>query len=51
MPNAGRRVPEMGRDDVREIIVRNYRIVYQVADDGTVTVLHVIEGHRTLPMI
>ncbi len=31
MPRAGRRVPELGRDDVREIVVRRYRIVYQLA--------------------
>jgi toxin ParE1/3/4 len=30
LPLSGRVVPEIGRDDVREVFVRRYRIVYQV---------------------
>jgi plasmid stabilization system protein ParE len=48
MPRAGRRVPELGRDDVREVVVRRYRIVYQIAPDSIV-VLVVFESHRQLP--
>jgi plasmid stabilization system protein ParE len=48
MPLAGRRVPEFGRDDVREVIKRGYRVVYQVSD-AKVEVLAVVEGHRQLP--
>lgn len=44
---AGRVVPEIGRDDVRETFLRTYRIVYRVVDDGIV-VLTVFEGHRLL---
>ena len=33
MPLAGRRVPERGRDDIREVLRRNYRIVYAVRED------------------
>ncbi len=47
LPRAGRVVPEIGRDDVREVIQRKYRIVYRVVDDGIV-VLTVFEGHRLL---
>lgn len=46
-PLAGRMVPEVGRDDVRETFPRSYRIVYRVEPDG-ITVLTVFEGHRTL---
>jgi addiction module RelE/StbE family toxin len=46
-PRAGRIVPEIGRNDVREIFLRTYRIVYRVVDDGIV-VLTVFEGHRLL---
>jgi plasmid stabilization system protein ParE len=49
MPRAGRRVPELGRDDVREVVVQRYRIVYQLAPDGIV-VLVVFESHRQLPV-
>lgn len=44
---AGRIVPEIGRDDVRETLLRTYRIVYRVVDDGIV-VLTVFEGKRLL---
>jgi addiction module RelE/StbE family toxin len=46
-PCAGRVVPEIGHDDIREIFLRTYRIVYRVVDDGIV-VLTVFEGHRLL---
>ena len=48
-PLAGRKVPELSRDDVREVIEGNYRIVYQVHDDH-VSVLTVFEAHRLLPL-
>ena len=48
LPFSGRIVPETGRDDVREIIRKGYRIVYWIFDDR-VEVLTVIEGHRRLP--
>jgi plasmid stabilization system protein ParE len=48
MPLAGRRVPEFGRDDVREVIKRGYRVIYRVSDTQ-VEILGVVEGHRRLP--
>jgi addiction module RelE/StbE family toxin len=47
-PLAGRKVPEFSRDDIRELIEGNYRIVYQVFEDRLV-VLTVFEGHQLLP--
>lgn len=47
MPLAGRRVPEFERDDIREVIKRGYRVVYQVSD-AEVEILAVLEGHRQL---
>ncbi|MFW5740274.1 MAG: type II toxin-antitoxin system RelE/ParE family toxin [Myxococcota bacterium] len=47
VPLAGRRVPEIGRDDVRETFLRSFRIVYRV-DEDSITVLTVFEGHRLL---
>ena len=46
-PLAGRMVPELAREDIRELIEGNYRIVYQVLDDRIV-VLAVFEGHQLL---
>jgi toxin ParE1/3/4 len=48
LPLAGRRVPEIGREDVRETIVRGYQLVYRVAG-RRLTILTVFEGHRLLP--
>ncbi len=49
-PDASRRAPRsrVGRDDVREVVVRRYRIVYQVAP-GSIVVLVVFESHRQFP--
>ena len=47
-PLAGRLVPEVGRNDVREVFKRTYRIVYRVSR-GRVEVLTVFEGHRLFP--
>jgi toxin ParE1/3/4 len=46
-PRSGRSVPELRRDDIREVVVRNYRIVYRIEDDAIV-VLVVFESHRQL---
>ena len=46
-PRAGRVVPEFGRDEVREILVRNYRIVYRILSKE-VQVVYVFEGHQQL---
>jgi addiction module RelE/StbE family toxin len=47
-PLAGRKVPELLREDIRELIEGNYRIVYQVFEDRLVA-LTVLEGHHLLP--
>ena len=48
-PKAGRRVPEINRDDIREVLLRSYRIVYCLTDGG-ILVLTVFEGHRLFPL-
>jgi len=50
VPGIGRRVPEFQRGDVREVLLRTYRVIY-VALPDRVVVLAVIEGHRQLPPI
>ena len=46
-PLAGRVVPELQRDDIREVLLRAYRIVYRLRP-GEIHVLTVFEGHRLL---
>ena len=47
-PRAGRRVPELARDDVREVLLHTYRIVYLIAE-LRLEILTVFEGHRLFP--
>jgi plasmid stabilization system protein ParE len=47
-PFAGRRLPEKGRNDIREVLQRTYRIVYRVGEEQ-IDVLTIFEGHRLLP--
>jgi toxin ParE1/3/4 len=46
-PRSGRAVPEIGDPRIREVIVREYRVVYRV-EEKRLLVLTVIEGHRRL---
>lgn len=43
----GRIVPELGREHIREVIVRNYRVIYS-AEEDLVSILGVIHGARDL---
>jgi len=47
-PEAGRVVPEIGIKAYREIIVRPYRVIYQVRDNDAVVILRVWHSHRDL---
>jgi toxin ParE1/3/4 len=46
-PLSGRVVPEIGREDIREIILGNYRIIYRVLPEE-VEILTVHHGAREL---
>lgn len=48
-PRSGRMVPELSRDDVREIIAGEYRIVYRLESDA-VTLLTVFRSSRLFPL-
>ena len=47
-PLSGRVVPELGDENVREIIVGNYRVIYEVDSSG-VTIQTVLHGARAFP--
>ncbi len=47
-PHSGRVVPEYGREAVREVIERPYRIIYRLTETR-VEVLAVLHGARPLP--
>jgi plasmid stabilization system protein ParE len=46
-PTSGRVVPELGREDVRELIHGNYRIIYRM-EKKAVLILTVRHGKRLL---
>jgi len=50
-PRRGRMIPEIRDDNLRELIVGAYRLMYEIDDDeGTVEVLAVLHGRREVPM-
>ncbi len=46
-PRSGRVVPEAQQDDLREIMVASYRVLYRLRDD-LVEIVRVIHGARLL---
>ena len=46
-PRSGRKVPEFDDENVRELIVYSYRIVYRLQDDEVI-IAAVIHGKRSL---
>ena len=46
-PRRGRVVPEVSQPDVRELIVKGYRVLYEITDES-IEILTVFEGHRLL---
>lgn len=49
-PRAGRVVPEAGREDLRELIVGEYRIVYRLTGEMAI-LLTVFRSSRLLPTL
>ena len=46
-PYQGRVVPEFALNEIREVFVKTYRIVYRISDDY-IEILTVFEGHKLL---
>lgn len=49
-PRAGRIVPEYQRDDLRERLFQNYRLVYRVRPEA-VEVVAIVHGAKLLPRV
>lgn len=47
-PNSGRSVPEVENDNIRELIFKNYRIVYKIENDKEVRILTVFNASKLL---
>lgn len=48
-PTSGRMVPEFGRADIREVMLRRYRIIYRV-DAAEVVVLAIFGGGQLVTL-
>lgn len=48
-PAAGGIVPEYGREDIRERLIHNYRVIYRILNSDTVQLVTLIHGARILP--
>lgn len=46
-PQRGRIVPEFNQENIRELLIENYRLVYRVKATA-IEILAVFEGHRRL---
>jgi toxin ParE1/3/4 len=46
-PRSGRETPELGKEDIREIIVGSYRVIYRIKAEQ-VQILTVHHGSRIL---
>ena len=48
-PNSGRIIPETNNPQLREVIISNYRIMYQISGSA-INIFAVYEGHRLPPI-
>ena len=48
-PRSGRMIPEVGREEYRELVVGEYRIVYRLDEDAAV-LLTVFRSSRLFPL-
>ncbi|WP_369414905.1 type II toxin-antitoxin system RelE/ParE family toxin [Mangrovivirga halotolerans] len=47
-PKSGRIVPEIGNEDIRELIEGNYRIIYRIKNSERIDILTVYSSYRIL---
>lgn len=47
-PKMGRQVPEAEHETLRELIVENYRVIYQLRE-GQIEIITVVHSRRDLP--
>jgi plasmid stabilization system protein ParE len=46
--NAGRTVPELSDDAVRELLIKSYRLIYEIREDEVI-ILAFLHGARRFP--
>lgn len=48
-PFSGRIVPELAESELREVIVGDYRVIYEVTEGNTVEILTIVHSKRLFP--
>jgi len=46
-PKMGRKVPELNNSNIRELILRNYRLIYRIIG-GNIQIARIVHGSRIL---
>lgn len=49
-PHIGRIVPEFSSPEIRELIIKNYRMVYKLEKEEVV-IITLFEGHKLIPAV
>jgi plasmid stabilization system protein ParE len=49
LPEAGRKVPEVNRNEIRELIFGNYRIIYRI-EKSKISILTIRHSKQILPV-
>lgn len=49
LPEAGRKVPEINRNEIRELIFGNYRIIYRI-ENSNISILTIRHSKQILPV-
>lgn len=47
-PNMGRKIEELEDEELREIVVYSYRMIYRIVDNSDIHVLAIVHCKRTL---
>jgi toxin ParE1/3/4 len=47
LPTRGRKVPELNQENLRELLIENYRLVYRL-NKTSIEIITVFEGHRQI---
>ena len=49
-PESGRVVPEFNNKKIRELLLKKYRIVYQILNEEEIVILRIVHGSRLLDL-
>ncbi|HEY2580994.1 MAG TPA: type II toxin-antitoxin system RelE/ParE family toxin [Mucilaginibacter sp.] len=45
-PELGKLVPEISNKSIRELLLKKYRIIYQIVDERNISIVRIVHGSR-----